>query len=226
MLETGICYILQPSIPVSRIPSHPSPLSRAAVPDDDVVARMKHHVQGVLANLSAMMPCFSLGGYKLPKVTGKKKSRAADSPSRVSLPPFGGEPALPLTPRHSLGQVLLSHPSPEHPGVPELSWVSSPPQFPTTTQKSPSTPASLSRRQPLGFQTAPSPPPSTPTTRDLSTPSLPEKVMPMAAPPLPGHPQPFWAARGQSCPVFNLGHPRDGCWAQAAIIFTPSFSCL
>ncbi|KFP82252.1 Scavenger receptor class F member 1, partial [Apaloderma vittatum] len=42
---------------------------RAAVPDDDVVARMKHHVQGVLANVSAMMPCFSLGGYKLPKVT-------------------------------------------------------------------------------------------------------------------------------------------------------------
>uniref|UniRef100_A0A493U2B3 Scavenger receptor class F member 1 n=1 Tax=Anas platyrhynchos platyrhynchos TaxID=8840 RepID=A0A493U2B3_ANAPP len=42
---------------------------RAAVPDDDVVARMKHHVQGVLANLSAMLPCFSLGGYKLPKVT-------------------------------------------------------------------------------------------------------------------------------------------------------------
>ncbi|NWW45643.1 SREC protein, partial [Pedionomus torquatus] len=42
---------------------------RAAVPDDDVVARMKHHVRGVLANFSAMMPCFSLGGYKLPKVT-------------------------------------------------------------------------------------------------------------------------------------------------------------
>ncbi|KAM6315541.1 scavenger receptor class F member 1 [Podargus strigoides] len=42
---------------------------RAAVPDDDVVARMKHHVRGVLANLSAMMPCFALGGYKLPKVT-------------------------------------------------------------------------------------------------------------------------------------------------------------
>ncbi|KAM6372843.1 scavenger receptor class F member 1 [Pluvialis apricaria] len=42
---------------------------RAAVPDDDVVARMKHHMRGVLANLSAMMPCFSLGGYKLPKVT-------------------------------------------------------------------------------------------------------------------------------------------------------------
>lgn len=39
------------------------------MPDDDVVARMKHHVQGVLANLSAMLPCFSLGGYKLPKVT-------------------------------------------------------------------------------------------------------------------------------------------------------------
>lgn len=47
---------------------------------------MKHHVQGVLANLSAMMPCFTLGGYKLPKVTGKK-GRAADSPSRVSALP-------------------------------------------------------------------------------------------------------------------------------------------
>ncbi|NWR82050.1 SREC protein, partial [Centropus unirufus] len=42
---------------------------RAAVADDNALARMKHHVQGVLANLSAMMPCFSLGGYKLPKVT-------------------------------------------------------------------------------------------------------------------------------------------------------------
>lgn len=51
------------------------------MPDDDVVARMKHHVQGVLANLSALMPCFNLGGSKLPKVTGKK-SRAADSTSR------------------------------------------------------------------------------------------------------------------------------------------------
>ncbi|NXY00146.1 SREC protein, partial [Centropus bengalensis] len=42
---------------------------RAAVADENALARMKHHVQGVLANLSAMMPCFSLGGYKLPKVT-------------------------------------------------------------------------------------------------------------------------------------------------------------
>ncbi|KFP32786.1 Scavenger receptor class F member 1, partial [Colius striatus] len=42
---------------------------RAAVADDDVVARMKHHMQGVLANLSALMPCFTLGAYKLPKVT-------------------------------------------------------------------------------------------------------------------------------------------------------------
>lgn len=42
---------------------------RAAVPDDDVVARMKHHVQGVLANISAMMPCFALNSSKLPKVT-------------------------------------------------------------------------------------------------------------------------------------------------------------
>ncbi|XP_015736304.1 scavenger receptor class F member 1 isoform X2 [Coturnix japonica] len=43
--------------------------ARAAVPDDDVVARMKHHVQGVLANISAMMPCFALNSSKLPKVT-------------------------------------------------------------------------------------------------------------------------------------------------------------
>lgn len=190
---------------------------------------MKHHVRGVLANLSAMMPCFSLGGYKLPKVTGKI-SRAADSPSRVSLPPFlhhhhlGGEPATPLAPLHGSGQALRSHPSPEHPGVPEHSWVSSPPQFPTTTRKSPSTPASLSRRQLRGFQTAPSPP-STPTTRDPSTRSLPEKVTSMTVPPLPSHPQPFWAARGLPCPITNLGCPRDGCWAQAAFIFILSFSC-
>ncbi|NXE29171.1 SREC protein, partial [Ardeotis kori] len=64
-------YILQSLMqnPISCVPSHPSPLLRAAVPDDDVLARMKHHVRGVLANLSAMMPCFALGGYKLPKVT-------------------------------------------------------------------------------------------------------------------------------------------------------------
>lgn len=83
MLETGGC-----EGPLSA-KSHPFGafmplfLRRAAVPDDDVVARMKHHVQGVLANLSALLPCFSLGGYKLPKVTGEE-SRAADGP-------FGGE---------------------------------------------------------------------------------------------------------------------------------------
>ncbi|XP_009582102.1 PREDICTED: LOW QUALITY PROTEIN: scavenger receptor class F member 1-like, partial [Fulmarus glacialis] len=88
--------------PVSCIPSHPYPPRRAAVPDDDVVARMKHHVRGVLANLSAMMPCFSLGGYKLPKVTGKK-SRAADSPSKVSSPPRALCVALPPQPRAPWG---------------------------------------------------------------------------------------------------------------------------
>lgn len=77
MLETGICYILQPLMlnPISHVLSCPYPLHRAAVPDDDVLARMKHHVQGVLANLSAMMPCFALGSSKLPKVTGKKEKK-------------------------------------------------------------------------------------------------------------------------------------------------------
>lgn len=55
------------------------------MPDDDVVARMKHHVQGVLANLSAMMPCFSLGGYKLPKVTGKKQQSCSPPLQGITL---------------------------------------------------------------------------------------------------------------------------------------------
>lgn len=106
MLETGGC-----EGPLSA-KSHPFGafmplfLYRAAVPDDDVVARMKHHVQGVLANLSAMLPCFSLGGYKLPKVTGEE-SGAADGP-------FGGNPT---------GRVMLCAPGPQL-------VVFSPPSFP------------------------------------------------------------------------------------------------
>ncbi|XP_074869589.1 scavenger receptor class F member 1 [Carettochelys insculpta] len=42
---------------------------RMAVVDGDAVFRMKHRVQGVLANLSSMLPCLSLRGYKLPRVT-------------------------------------------------------------------------------------------------------------------------------------------------------------
>uniref|UniRef100_A0A8C4W6J8 Scavenger receptor class F member 1 n=1 Tax=Gopherus evgoodei TaxID=1825980 RepID=A0A8C4W6J8_9SAUR len=42
---------------------------RMAVADGDAVSRMKHHVQGVLANLSSMLPCLSLSGYKLPRIT-------------------------------------------------------------------------------------------------------------------------------------------------------------
>lgn len=57
---------------LSPSPLHATSPRRAAVPDDDVVARMKHHVQGVLANISAMMPCFTLNSSKLPKVTGEK----------------------------------------------------------------------------------------------------------------------------------------------------------
>uniref|UniRef100_A0A8C8RFU4 Scavenger receptor class F member 1 n=1 Tax=Pelusios castaneus TaxID=367368 RepID=A0A8C8RFU4_9SAUR len=49
--------------------SHLDTRDRATLPDGDAVSRMKHHVQGVLANLSSMLPCLSLGGYKLPRVT-------------------------------------------------------------------------------------------------------------------------------------------------------------
>ncbi|XP_066491892.1 scavenger receptor class F member 1 [Tiliqua scincoides] len=45
------------------------PGDRAAVADGNPVSRMKHHVLGALANLSSTLPCFSLGGYKLPRVT-------------------------------------------------------------------------------------------------------------------------------------------------------------
>lgn len=187
MLETGICYILQPLMlnPISHVLSCPYPLHRAAVPDDDVLARMKHHVRGVLANLSAMMPCFALGSSKLPKVTGKKEKKQS-----CQRPFQGVTPTLCSLHCHQLRGNLhpLSRPTAQLgagvalPAHPPALWgaqaqVSSPPQFPTTTQKSPSTPASLSHRQPRGFQTAPSPPPSTPTTRDPSTLSLPEKVM-------------------------------------------------
>ncbi|KAJ6657314.1 hypothetical protein lerEdw1_002681 [Lerista edwardsae] len=45
------------------------PGDRAAAADGNPVSRMKHHVLGALANLSSTLPCFSLGGYKLPRVT-------------------------------------------------------------------------------------------------------------------------------------------------------------
>ncbi|EMP37833.1 Scavenger receptor class F member 1 [Chelonia mydas] len=42
---------------------------RTTVADGDAVSRMKHHMQGVLANLSSTLPCLSLSGYRLPRVT-------------------------------------------------------------------------------------------------------------------------------------------------------------
>ncbi|XP_077167280.1 scavenger receptor class F member 1 isoform X2 [Paroedura picta] len=42
---------------------------RMAAADGDPVSRVKHHMQGALANLHSTFPCFSLGGYKLPRVT-------------------------------------------------------------------------------------------------------------------------------------------------------------
>ncbi|KAL8198907.1 UNVERIFIED_CONTAM: hypothetical protein K2H54_029440 [Gekko kuhli] len=43
--------------------------TRVAAADGDPVSQVKHHVQGALANLHSTFPCFSLGGYKLPRVT-------------------------------------------------------------------------------------------------------------------------------------------------------------
>lgn len=60
------------------------------MPDDGVLARMKHHVQGVLANLSALMPCFNLGTSKLPKVTGEQ-SKATHSTSKSAALSAWGE---------------------------------------------------------------------------------------------------------------------------------------
>nr|XP_034995830.1 scavenger receptor class F member 1 [Zootoca vivipara] len=43
--------------------------TRSAAVEGDPISRVKHHVLGTLANLSPTLPCFSLGGYKLPRVT-------------------------------------------------------------------------------------------------------------------------------------------------------------
>lgn len=77
------------------------------MPDDDVVARMKHHVHVVLANISAMMPCFALNNSKLPKVTGEK----ADL-----LPALfcGMEPARPLCMATRPHLLVVSSPVSHH----------------------------------------------------------------------------------------------------------------
>lgn len=68
---------------------------------------MKHHVQGVLANISAMMPCFTLNSSKLPKVTGEK----ADL-----LPALfcGMEPARPLCMATRPQPLVISSPVSHH----------------------------------------------------------------------------------------------------------------
>ncbi|XP_067866894.1 scavenger receptor class F member 1 [Heterodontus francisci] len=45
------------------------PKSRMLGEGHGPIARMKHHVQGVLANLGSAVPCLSFGNQKLPKVT-------------------------------------------------------------------------------------------------------------------------------------------------------------
>ncbi|XP_033907036.3 scavenger receptor class F member 1-like [Acipenser ruthenus] len=49
--------------------SQHDPKDRLAVADGGPLARMKHHVHGVLGNLSSAIPCFSLGSSTLPRVT-------------------------------------------------------------------------------------------------------------------------------------------------------------
>ncbi|MGH0161571.1 UNVERIFIED_CONTAM: hypothetical protein FKN15_041370 [Acipenser sinensis] len=49
--------------------SQHDPKDRLAVADGGPLARMKHHVHGVLGNLSSAVPCFSLGSSTLPRVT-------------------------------------------------------------------------------------------------------------------------------------------------------------
>uniref|UniRef100_A0A663E5Z3 Scavenger receptor class F member 1 n=1 Tax=Aquila chrysaetos chrysaetos TaxID=223781 RepID=A0A663E5Z3_AQUCH len=107
---------------------------RAAVPDDDVVARMKHHVRGVLANLSAMMPCFSLGGYKLPKVTGEKAEQLTALPVCYPHPVlsflllFGGSLHPPLP--HCMARGRRCSPAPSTPGCPSSAGCLFLPSFP------------------------------------------------------------------------------------------------
>ncbi|XP_041052680.1 scavenger receptor class F member 1 isoform X1 [Carcharodon carcharias] len=45
------------------------PRNRMLDEEDGPLTRMKHHVQGVLANLGSALPCISFGNQKLPKVT-------------------------------------------------------------------------------------------------------------------------------------------------------------
>ncbi|XP_061461506.1 scavenger receptor class F member 1-like [Rhineura floridana] len=48
----------------------PAPMdTRAVAAEGDPISRVKHHVLGALASASPALPCFSLGGYKLPRVT-------------------------------------------------------------------------------------------------------------------------------------------------------------
>lgn len=113
---------------------------------------------------------------------------------------------------------------------PDLIHLLSPPQFPTTMQKSPSTPASSSRRQPRGLQTAPSPP-STLTMKGPSTPSLPEKVThgsispPCCTAPLPYSPD---ASQGRApgCYFYSLIFPstrtsQGHTWPHAVLCSLP-----
>uniref|UniRef100_A0A8D2J310 Scavenger receptor class F member 1 n=1 Tax=Varanus komodoensis TaxID=61221 RepID=A0A8D2J310_VARKO len=70
----------------------------AAVAEGDPLARAKRHVLGTLADLRAASPCFSLGSYRVPGVTGEEGVGAwAASPALCLLPsnPRGAQTGTP-----------------------------------------------------------------------------------------------------------------------------------
>ncbi|XP_067864647.1 scavenger receptor class F member 1 isoform X2 [Heptranchias perlo] len=84
------------------------------------IARMKHHVQGVLANLSSAVPCFSFGNQKLPKITVShhdadvsfncsfidSPSAGWDSMSFSSFESDDEEPVYCVPPRDGIGSLV------------------------------------------------------------------------------------------------------------------------
>uniref|UniRef100_UPI00398E61B2 scavenger receptor class F member 1 isoform X2 n=1 Tax=Pristiophorus japonicus TaxID=55135 RepID=UPI00398E61B2 len=98
------------------------PKNRMVDEDSGPMARMKHHVHGVLANLGSAVPCFSFGNQKLPKITVSHHDADVsfncsfiDSPSAgwdsVSFSSFetdDEEPVYCVPPREGNGVVVVA----------------------------------------------------------------------------------------------------------------------